>query len=194
MKSEKYYFLAVLVQLCGYTSAAPPQKPTLIDYESTFPGLSHSENGTITDNLIQMAACKATASDPKLLPSRFSNLPEEDFEYDVPGSLVTVSFYNYGISISEACARLVITKANRDLRLHTREYDEAIFRFLDYDALLTHLKLNAWPEMTWGHWRDTLKGLEHFITYYRAVCFEYTVEVRTDKDAPRYVVGLGRFC
>lgn len=195
MKSEKYCFLAILVQLCGYTLAAPPQNPSLIHYESTFPGLGHSENGTITDNLIQNAACRATASNPELLPSRNSNFPKEDYAYDVPDSLVTVNFSNYGVAISEACARLVITLANRQLLLHKGEYDKPIGRWVEVKSKqLTEVSLNPWPEMTWRNWGDTLKGLEHFVTYHGAVCFEFDVEVRAQKDAQRYLVGTGTFC
>lgn len=215
MRIYQGYCPGTLIHLCGFILAALSQASpalrlpsaakdhitlpgspllNLSDYVSSPPFIlpPDATNANASLHSLPLSACTVTNNPLSVKSSRHSLLPPDPYTYVVPNSLVTVTIYAYSAAIPEGCARICITKANREMTLHVRNSHEPIGRHLKYSSLLVDLTLNAWPMMTWEMWRATLMGLEHFIASFQTVGLEFDVESRDLTSGELWMVGVGR--
>ena len=134
-------------------------------------------------------SCVLSISRPSL---NYSLPPPDPYEYHVPNSPITVTFHSYQKSIPEACARLCISKATREINLHRGKYSHDIIeRHLTYQALCTRLFINPWPMMEWGMWNATVIALSHFVSISSDLGMQFDVELDDPSGGDRFVIGLG---
>ena len=126
---------------------------------------------------------------PKL---NYTVLPPDEYTYQVPNTLITVTFYDYAKPLTEACVQICITKALFDVKSHMHELEQIIGRSLEYKALGVVLTLNPWSMMTWDMWDATTQGLRHFMDITPPVGLDFDVEKRDRPGMEPYLVGTGR--
>ena len=122
----------------------------------------------------------------------YTVLPPDEYTYQVPNTLITVTFYDYSKPLPEACVQICITKAVFDVKSHMHELEQIIGRSLEYKALGVVLTLNPWSMMTWDMWDATTQGLRHFMDITPPVGLDFDVEKRDRPGMEPYLIGTGR--
>ena len=99
----------------------------------------------------------------------FSNLPADPSFYRIDDSNLFIKFYNYGLRIDARSTYGALQIAVEDVMIHilpdTHRGDIVIPRRPNgytYGTGNVRLRLMTQPDMTWGMWGETLRGLRQF--------------------------------
>ena len=127
---------------------------------------SHARQLTIKVGVSPLLLCFAGISRTHY---NFSNLPADPTFYRIDDSTLFIKFYNYGAPINARSAYGALQSAVEDVMIH-------IFQDIHKgDIVMTprssgyiygsgnvRLRLMVRPDMTWGKWGETLRGLRQF--------------------------------
>lgn len=62
---------------------------------------------------------------------------------------------------------------------------------VNYMGLNVFLTLNPWSPMTWRQWSHTTQAIDHFVTYFEPIGFDYYVGINDPNGGEPGIVGVG---
>ncbi|KAL2049153.1 hypothetical protein ABVK25_010582 [Lepraria finkii] len=135
---------------------------------------------TVPGSVSQLAAnANFTASLNITLPTPKNTtiLPPEPYEYAIPGSHQKLTFFHYGLGLSESDTFLcILLAASNVIRVLNNGHDGPIpVPELKYSVAGIHLELLPTNRMTWGMFGTAITGLTDFLWNYDCVDLDFTV-------------------